>query len=440
MGSAPSTEAGDGQNALVEANFKEEQLEMLYKYAADNYPEVSPRPSEETDAFGKRTEVLKSLEAVNRSKLSNRASVDEIISAAIVTLSLGAKKPDESDEDDAHMNTDLQSMCSVSMLSAFPAQVLEKKLLMKLVLKGNDLSAGIPEEISALQDLRVLDVSECGISSLPAGVCLLPKLEVLIASENAIESLPADINKLQSLTTLTMYKNKLASVPDCIGVLSNLEEINFFNNKLKKLPKTMSGLENLTMLNVGCNKLMTLPSTSRWVNLEELSASFNNIVMLGEFSGMKSLKKLQLNKNALESIPDDAFEASSELDILNLSSLRLTKCPSSIGKCGALKQLNLSSNMITELISFAGCTSLEILNVSSNKLSTLDIVEFGSLSNLKTLMAGDNASVSSIPSSITSCKNLSRLLMRGCSLTDECKSGLKAVEEQCNAKKGRFMI
>ena len=82
----------------------------------------------------------------------------------------------------------------------------------------------------------------------------------------------------------------------------------------------------------------------------------------------------------------------------------------------------------------------DFLNVSSNKLSTLDIVEFGSLSNLKTLMAGDNASVSSIPSSITSCKNLSRLLMRGCSLTDECKSGLKAVEEQCNAKKGRFMI
>jgi Leucine-rich repeat (LRR) protein len=71
--------------------------------------------------------------------------------------------------------------------------------LYKLSLAGNQIHS-IPEPlVLKLTGLRVLDVSQCGLRSLP-DVWDLPSLKKLVVSHNHIQSFPAEVRMLLSLS------------------------------------------------------------------------------------------------------------------------------------------------------------------------------------------------------------------------------------------------
>ncbi|KAM6046889.1 E3 ubiquitin-protein ligase LRSAM1 isoform 3-T5 [Theristicus caerulescens] len=134
----------------------------------------------------------------------------------------------------------------------------------------------------------ILDISKCELSEVPYGAfatckvlqkkvliihtnnltSLLPKscsllslitVKVLDLHDNQLASLPADIGQLTSLQVLNLERNLLKCLPQSIGDLAQLQMLNVKGNKLKELPATVSGLRSLRTLDISENMLQELP-------------------------------------------------------------------------------------------------------------------------------------------------------------------------------------
>ncbi|XP_074017171.1 E3 ubiquitin-protein ligase LRSAM1 [Numenius arquata] len=134
----------------------------------------------------------------------------------------------------------------------------------------------------------ILDISKCELSEVPYGAfatckvlqkkvliihtnnltSLVPKscsllslitVKVLDLHDNQLASLPADIGQLTSLQVLNLERNLLKCLPQSIGDLAQLQTLNVKGNKLKELPATVSGLRSLRTLDVSENLLQELP-------------------------------------------------------------------------------------------------------------------------------------------------------------------------------------
>lgn len=114
-------------------------------------------------------------------------------------------------------------------------KVLQKKVL---IIHTNNLSSLVPKSCSLLSLITV---------------------KVLDLHDNQLASLPADIGQLTSLQVLNLERNLLKCLPQSIGDLAQLQVLNVKGNKLRELPATVSGLRSLRTLNVSENLLQELP-------------------------------------------------------------------------------------------------------------------------------------------------------------------------------------
>ncbi|XP_053940048.1 E3 ubiquitin-protein ligase LRSAM1 isoform X2 [Cuculus canorus] len=124
-------------------------------------------------------------------------------------------------------------------------KVLQKKML---ILHTNNLTSLVPKSCSLLS---------------------LITLKVLDLHDNQLASLPADIGQLTSLQVLNLERNLLKCLPQSVGDLAQLQILNVKGNKLKELPVTMSGLRSLRTLDVSENLLQELPRVLAYVRTLE---------------------------------------------------------------------------------------------------------------------------------------------------------------------------
>ncbi|KAM7369401.1 hypothetical protein PAMP_013672 [Pampus punctatissimus] len=124
-------------------------------------------------------------------------------------------------------------------------KVLQKKVF---ILHNNELRSLLPKgcDISSLATLKVLDLHE-----------------------NKLTSLPEDIGKLESLQILNVEKNRLKDLPDSIGALQLLQTLNLKGNCLSELPSSVSSLRSLRTLDVSDNNIVQLPKTLAYVRTLE---------------------------------------------------------------------------------------------------------------------------------------------------------------------------
>uniref|UniRef100_A0A8B9M628 Leucine rich repeat and sterile alpha motif containing 1 n=1 Tax=Accipiter nisus TaxID=211598 RepID=A0A8B9M628_9AVES len=109
---------------------------------------------------------------------------------------------------------------------------------------------------------KVLIIHTNNLTSLVPKSCSLPSLitvKVLDLHDNQLASLPADIGQLTSLQVLNLERNLLKCLPQSIGDLVQLQMLNVKGNKLKELPATISGLRSLRTLDISENMLQELP-------------------------------------------------------------------------------------------------------------------------------------------------------------------------------------
>ncbi|MDB9836150.1 leucine-rich repeat domain-containing protein, partial [Flavobacteriaceae bacterium] len=238
-------------------------------------------------------------------------------------------------------------------------------LLEELSLKDCKLDETVfMDDLSSLDVLKQLDLSDNKLKSLPSGLTKLSNLEILTLDRNPLEKIN-DVDKFTLLEELslkdctldeTVFTNDLSS-------LVNLKQLDLSDNKLKSLPSRLTKLSNLEILILDGNPLKKINDIDKFTLLEELSAQRCTLDLLflpPDLSGLINLVDLDLSNNEIKMIP------SSISSLYNLETLKLNGNP--IAKMDAIKNLQLSN------LYLKGCP-LKVISdfVSSGALKNTDI-------------------------------------------------------------------
>ena len=122
------------------------------------------------------------------------------------------------------------------------------------------------------QGLRALNLSGCGLASLPPAVAALSGgLEELRLGGNRLAALPPEVGALTALRVLAAEGNQLAAAPAELGRLTALVELDLSSNRLARLSVDTRALARLTSLQLAGNPLDLVPELAPLTALRALS-------------------------------------------------------------------------------------------------------------------------------------------------------------------------
>lgn len=238
-----------------------------------------------------------------------------------------------------------------------------------------------------LHHLEELSISNCKILEIPMDAFDgLRELKVLtINTRNAdwgygktLEMTVDSFDGLKQLQTLELIQSNVRSVPDNVFcTLGNLQTINYTRNSIKDIDAI--GFMTKRVRDIA----PTAPRVecSGGMDLRSLDLSHNEIRSVPEGSGITGLRRLQnlyLQHNQIAEISPDAFSGLASLRVLNLSSNKLDLLPEGLfASARELREIHLQNNSLYELGRklFHRLEQLIILDLSMNQLSSNQIDE-----------------------------------------------------------------
>lgn len=228
----------------------------------------------------------------------------------------------------------------------------QENALKNLNLQDNDLSEVPVESLRPLKILSLLDLSHNRINKIPEG---------------AFET-------LGKLTTLKLSDNNVTLQDGSLrGLEQSLKNLNLKGTRQKEIPIAIRGIKTLAFLDLSQNSLRQLPGTGGSKT----------------FEGLDSLTALNLERNLIQVIDEDAFSGvKSTLSSLSLLNNLLPDFPAKAMKfLTELRVLDIGFNLLTELPNdaFIGNPSLTLLALDGNPLAT---VPFSALSHLNDTLRG----------------------------------------------------
>lgn len=259
-------------------------------------------------------------------------------------------------------------------------------ILPNVVYKGKDVKQRIRQ--CKAKRTETLDLSDCGLTSIPKEVFQLKHLKNLILGRNYtndenfkhrnyLTDIPEGIKSLQSLTHLDLTGNAFSNLSSHLSKLKNLVALNLSQNQFRKVPKGLFQISNqLEVLNLSQNGLSAIPNQfSKFNQLEQLDLSYNQ---LNNFPHVLyvffQLKNLDLAYNKIKELPEQIGQLTA-LQRLNLANNKIQALPKTFANLTGLQQIDLSNNQINQLpgnihqLRF----NLKSLDVSNNQLTTVPI-------------------------------------------------------------------
>ncbi|RXG69951.1 Toll-like receptor 6 [Armadillidium vulgare] len=307
-------------------------------------------------------------------KLPEKSNATEILSAKAVRLN--------------NINSNIYTPCFRSLRS--------------LSLNENDIKELPSGSFNTLSQLEYLYLAKNDVRNLSSQAFFgLFNLQVLDLSGNLITFIGRDtFSKCHLLEKLYLNNNSISILSnDIFDRLSELQILDLSFNNLTmddSHEETFSGLRRLVILNLSHNKIPTLFSSvfNDLTSLQKLDISFNDLSFIEEntFTRMFNLYELDLSNNKIESLSSTSFAGLVGLNILNLSRNSLKNLHSNIlHQSSNLKQILLSNNNFEELPSAVQNLSfLNYLDMSQNKILTLEFYDFKRLSNLHVFNLSSN--------------------------------------------------
>lgn len=182
---------------------------------------------------------------------------------------------------------------------------------------------------------------------------------------------------------LDMSKKKLITLHMLEDFCERIEDLDVSDNELGQVN---GAPETLRVLNISHNYLTSMTAWGHLSNLHYLDVSGNQIDSLKAFSTLPHLRELRADGNRLTSL--DGLKDLSGLLRLSLkdnliSDANLTEC-----ELPRMTDLDLSGNEVTALPGLVMVSSLQVLRVARNKLSSLSAEELPS--SLMTLDLAEN--------------------------------------------------
>ncbi|KAK8044507.1 hypothetical protein PG993_004531 [Apiospora rasikravindrae] len=216
---------------------------------------------------------------------------------------------------------------------------------------GNNLLYGAMDPcFSKLENLEILDLHGNEITALPEGIENLTRLRILNLNENAIDSLPFKAFAKLPLIELLARKNRLSGTlihPE-VESLPQLQILDVSVNQLTHLASVDTpgalGMPSLHQLNLSCNRLRALPDVGSWKRLLTLNADENSIAAIPDgFTKLENLKHVDFTSNDIRVIPPEIARMDS------LGMLRLSGNPLRDKKFTSLTTEELKSNLFARL-------------------------------------------------------------------------------------------
>lgn len=204
--------------------------------------------------------------------------------------------------------------------------------------------AGIDHRKDDLAAVTKLDLSGCGLSSLPISFpSVLPNLSILFLSQNKFKVLPAIVGQCKSLQMMAFKDNEMEAI-DEDALQPQLRWLILTNNRLTELPPTIGRCKRLQKCMLAGNCLQTLPKEfGHCTNLELIRLSSNRLAQA-------PMELLQLPKLSWAAFSDNPF--------LNLQPAQPT-LPIIEGVdelCAASPILGQGAGGITRKVEYAGQT------------------------------------------------------------------------------------
>ncbi|XP_013413808.1 malignant fibrous histiocytoma-amplified sequence 1 homolog [Lingula anatina] len=230
----------------------------------------------------------------------------------------------------------------------------------------------LPETV--LQWIK-LDISHADIDRLPESIARCKNAKHILAGGNRLSSLPQSISNLPYLTVLDLYRNAFTTFPIALCRLTNLEELYLNNNKLSDIPKKIAKMKRLRKFMLDHNALTTFPiALCGLTNLEELYLGDNQLSDIPEkITRLVRLKKFWLYKNKYTKFPI-ALCGMTNLEDLYLDKNQLSDIPTEITGMKGLKIFWLSHNEFkTFPTALCDLTNLEELDLGDNQLSDIPL-------------------------------------------------------------------
>ncbi|MBK7036820.1 MAG: hypothetical protein IPH42_10930 [Bacteroidetes bacterium] len=288
--------------------------------------------------------------------------------------------------------TGFGNLTNLQSVSFYQCEELDYDKIINECLKLNNLisltfsgisRANISKNLYKLKTLKKLTLAGNTFNTIPKGLDKLPDLEILylgdhMAGGNKILTFPKEIINLKKLRVLSLWGNMEMVLVNEFYQLHALEELDLSFIVNLDFEKACKSFPMLKKLNITGIENTTLTGISNLTNLEELSMGDNfNLISLGDdFSGLKNLKKLdiqmkeqiysatEINKIAalpkLENLmitilgdedeflfPVDGFKSLKALRIIDLTKVTISEIIDVVRNYPELESLDLSLTWTT---------------------------------------------------------------------------------------------
>lgn len=298
----------------------------------------------------------------------------------------------------------------------------------------------IPNAIRFLENLRILNMSESGLTSMDASKDLdkaLGNLDYLYLQNNEIEVLNYLPTSQKKILEVNLENNKISKVELPKNASNSIKKLNLSYNNLAVFPMDLLQIYGLTTLSLSKNNIHLLPTLNKGQltssNIHDLDLTDNRISRFpSEFGHLKELRVLELQGNQISGtieLNNNSFPNLKELsltsqhvdsviikrtaipkvtqlnlfgnnivsfkaeknntqsfEVLSLENNNLTSFPSDVQHLKYLKHLNLSGNQIKGKVLIAD-SNLEFLDLSNNQITE---IHFSGKNNIKELILNDN--------------------------------------------------
>ncbi|XP_010603419.1 leucine-rich repeat-containing protein 40 isoform X2 [Fukomys damarensis] len=282
----------------------------------------------------------------------------------------------------------------------FLPEFLSCRLLKELHVGENQIEVLGAEHLKHLSSILVLDLRGNKLKSVPDEISLLQSLERLDLSNNDISSLPCSLGNLH-LKFLALEGNPLRTIRREIINKGTQEVLKYLRSKIQDAGPTHSDSAQETTA-------MTLPSESR----------------VGAHA-IATLKSLDYSDKQATLIPDEVFDAVKNNTIISVNFSKNQLCevpkrnnffdslPEDMKLLIKLQLINLSFNrfkVIPEVL--YDIPTLEIILIGNNQIGSLDPQKLMTMENLLTLDLQNN-DLLHIPPELGNCVHLRTLFLDG---------------------------